>query len=148
MSAFITTNRDLTAVTCKTCIRMLRLRASDVGGMTNDIEGALLLAGEQVLRKHRIPRVACTGCGDTRTIAELRKAHPRALSCCPERKMVKQIIEYFVVPEFSWNGTKNVLSFKIVALYPKSAILKDVETGIKTLSRAGKRRVEAYTRYA
>jgi hypothetical protein len=33
-------------------------------------------------------RKVCTGCGTKLTIKELRKRFPRAISCCPERKMV------------------------------------------------------------
>lgn len=29
----------------------------------------------------------CTGCGSTKTIEEIQALHPKALSCCPERKM-------------------------------------------------------------
>ena len=30
----------------------------------------------------------CTGCGSTQTIEELRREHPQAISCCPERRMI------------------------------------------------------------
>lgn len=33
-------------------------------------------------------RKRCTGCGTTRTIKEIKARYPKALSCCPERKMV------------------------------------------------------------
>lgn len=29
----------------------------------------------------------CTGCGSTQTIEEIRREHPQAISCCPERNM-------------------------------------------------------------
>lgn len=32
----------------------------------------------------------CTGCGSADTIEEIRAKHPKALSCCPERKMVDE----------------------------------------------------------
>lgn len=35
----------------------------------------------------RSPKI-CESCGCNLTIEELRKRHPGALSCCPERKMV------------------------------------------------------------
>jgi GcrA cell cycle regulator len=34
---------------------------------------------------------ACTGCGSTQTIEEIRAQHPNALSCCPERNMQRGI---------------------------------------------------------
>lgn len=33
----------------------------------------------------------CTGCGSTETIEQIRARLPRALSCCPERKMVEDV---------------------------------------------------------
>lgn len=30
----------------------------------------------------------CTGCGTTKTLAQIKAVNPQALSCCPERKMV------------------------------------------------------------
>jgi hypothetical protein len=29
----------------------------------------------------------CAGCGSTETLKQIRTKHPRAISCCPERKM-------------------------------------------------------------
>lgn len=29
----------------------------------------------------------CTGCGSTQTIEQIRREHPAAISCCPERDM-------------------------------------------------------------
>lgn len=31
---------------------------------------------------------ACEGCGSEKTIEEIRREYPNALSCCPERKLV------------------------------------------------------------
>lgn len=31
--------------------------------------------------------LACTGCGSTDTIAEMKIKHPKALLCCPDRYM-------------------------------------------------------------
>lgn len=33
---------------------------------------------------------ACTGCGSTESIEEIRTRNPRALSCCPDRRMVER----------------------------------------------------------
>jgi hypothetical protein len=30
---------------------------------------------------------ACTGCGSMKSIDQIRKEHPEAIACCPERKM-------------------------------------------------------------
>jgi hypothetical protein len=35
----------------------------------------------------------CTGCGSFKTIEQIRKEHPLALSCCPERKMAPFTLE-------------------------------------------------------
>lgn len=38
-----------------------------------------------------VPREAryyCSGCGTTDSLEEIKRTHPNALSCCPERKMV------------------------------------------------------------
>ncbi len=35
----------------------------------------------------------CTGCGSTESVEEIRKHHPAALSCCPERNMQQVIID-------------------------------------------------------
>jgi hypothetical protein len=32
--------------------------------------------------------IACDGCGSRLTIEEIRAKHPRAIACCPERKLV------------------------------------------------------------
>lgn len=32
--------------------------------------------------------MVCTGCGTTRTVAAIKAAHPKAFTCCPERKMI------------------------------------------------------------
>lgn len=34
----------------------------------------------------------CTGCGTTKTIADIRFTHPNALSCCPERDMQPEAV--------------------------------------------------------
>lgn len=31
----------------------------------------------------------CTGCGTVETVASIRRTHPTAFTCCPERKMVR-----------------------------------------------------------
>lgn len=36
----------------------------------------------------------CTGCGSTETLAEVKTTHPKAVSCCPERKMKEQASAY------------------------------------------------------
>src|ERR1035437_1332079 len=37
---------------------------------------------------HPVVKLHCSGCGTTESIEEIRARYPRALSCCPERKMV------------------------------------------------------------
>lgn len=32
--------------------------------------------------------LCCLGCGSKKTIEEIRKENPNAISCCPERKLV------------------------------------------------------------
>lgn len=34
----------------------------------------------------------CTGCGSTETIEEIRRHHPQAISCCPERNMQSVVV--------------------------------------------------------
>lgn len=35
----------------------------------------------------------CTGCGTTKTIEEIQRDHPNALSCCPERDMQPERVD-------------------------------------------------------
>lgn len=32
-------------------------------------------------------KAKCTGCGSRSTVAAIKRRHPKALSCCPERDM-------------------------------------------------------------
>ena len=61
-----------------------------------DAEGhklMLQMAKPRKPRKGEAPMM-CSGCGSTETIDEIKVRHPKAVSCCPERKMV---------PKYYWN---------------------------------------------
>ncbi len=53
-----------------------------------DLEAPTASPSPRVTEAPPIGVEACTGCGSTETIEQIRAKHPGALSCCPERKMV------------------------------------------------------------
>lgn len=46
------------------------------------------LTAERDAAMRALGPLVCEGCGTTKSVAEIRAEHPRALSCCPERKMM------------------------------------------------------------
>lgn len=64
---------------------------TNLDAFMENVADALTPLAARLAECERAAGVACSGCGSTETIEQIRAKHPIAISCCPERDMVPAV---------------------------------------------------------